>query len=388
MIIDIYYLLNSCNSDGTATSNNSSSLLTPLHIACLLNNGAMACLLVQYGADEYARDANGDTPIDDLGLTELINQHENSVLRAEANQRANQRDRYQQQELCIEQTEKDLEWAERLADADAQDQMQHGIGMTVGGGESSEQKFGQGWEDDATNDVLHEAGGCSDGDWWSRIAKERTQKRRRRCAEKVTAASAASSTKRFRSTISDSGESKNESHKKNKRTNGIGIENKVPSTVTEIHPVEARAIDNRAWSAFIEKWSAGFTTTITTTSTEVASPLQLEPKQKTVDTIFPLLAKEDPILFQKSMMTMTMTDVPWPFAGDDSPFPGSSVLPPGERKVYHRQLLRRWHPDKFTQRFSSRLVEQDRVKVLKRVTAVFQSINNNNNGTTTTNTVV
>ena len=86
---------------------------------------------------------------------------------------------------------------------------------------------------------------------------------------------------------------------------------------------------------------------------------------------------------------MTMTDVPWPCMGDDTPFPGGSsqssssvsLLTQGERKVYHRQLLRRWHPDKFLQRFHSYLQqnekEEEATRILKRVTAVFQSINNN-----------
>ena len=86
---------------------------------------------------------------------------------------------------------------------------------------------------------------------------------------------------------------------------------------------------------------------------------------------------------------MTIAYVPWPSVGDDSPFPGSSMLAQGERKVYHCQLLQQWHPDKF----SLRLVEEEHLIVLKRVTAVFQSINNdndnnNNNGATTTNVVV
>ena len=42
-----------------------------LHIACLLNNGTIAYLLVQYGANKYAHDVNGD--IGDLVLTEWIN---------------------------------------------------------------------------------------------------------------------------------------------------------------------------------------------------------------------------------------------------------------------------------------------------------------------------
>ena len=82
-------------------------------------------------------------------------------------------------------------------------------------------------------------------------------KNRSSSAEKATA----TSTKRCRLNISNSGERKNErsDDKKKETTDGydLGVENMVPSTVvTQIDPVEARAIDNRAWSAFMEKWSS------------------------------------------------------------------------------------------------------------------------------------
>ena len=116
------------------------------------------------------------------------------------------------------------------------------------------------------------------------IAKEHKQKKQKRhynssSAKKATPASVVSSNKWYRSTIYDSGESTNENENEKKKEttkgDGRGIKNKVRSTVTEIDPVEARAIVNRAWSAFIEKWSVVRTKMITTTRTiEVAlSPL-------------------------------------------------------------------------------------------------------------------
>ena len=43
------------------------------------------------------------------------------------------------------------------------------------------------------------------------------------------------------------------------------------------------------------------------------------------------------------------------------------------KKAYHTAAMR-WHPDKFTQRFGSRLTEKDREQVLERVKGIYQSL--------------
>ena len=43
------------------------------------------------------------------------------------------------------------------------------------------------------------------------------------------------------------------------------------------------------------------------------------------------------------------------------------------KKAYHTAAMR-WHPDKFTQRFGSRLTGQDREQVLERVKGIYQSL--------------
>ena len=127
-----------------------------------------------------------------------------------------------------------------MTDAEAQDQLQHG--WVTGGGESLEQKLGQGLEEDVATTVLHKAVGCSDGDGWSRIAQEHThkkQKRRRsnsRSAEKATVATSVASRKqRFRPTISDHSCRRVQMRRRvtTRKTqprdmDGKGIENKVP----------------------------------------------------------------------------------------------------------------------------------------------------------------
>ena len=79
----------------------------------------------------------------------------------------------------------------------------------------------------------------------------------------------------------------------------------------------------------------------------------------------------------KSTAEITAADIPWPAAGDADPLPGVLALPLGDRKVRLRLLQRRWHPDKFTQRFGARLGGQggERDAALQRVTAISQAIN-------------
>lgn len=68
-------------------------------------------------------------------------------------------------------------------------------------------------------------------------------------------------------------------------------------------------------------------------------------------------------------------DVPWPALdaatlGMDARYAGAR-----ERKAAYRAASLRWHPDKFVQSFGSRLVPEEREKILKRVTEVAQAVN-------------
>eukprot|EP00668_Euglena_longa_P017147 GGOE01021495.1.p1 GENE.GGOE01021495.1~~GGOE01021495.1.p1 ORF type:complete len:291 (-),score=52.25 GGOE01021495.1:594-1466(-) len=72
------------------------------------------------------------------------------------------------------------------------------------------------------------------------------------------------------------------------------------------------------------------------------------------------------------------SDVPWP----DVDAPNDLLLlklqggPTGQSEVGEtiRQLTLQWHPDKFQQRFGSRLGEDDRDRIMGRVTAIFQLV--------------
>ena len=44
-----------------------------------------------------------------------------------------------------------------------------------------------------------------------------------------------------------------------------------------------------------------------------------------------------------------------------------------DKKAYQTNALR-WHPDKFLQRFGSKIKDQERDEVLKQVTEVFQAL--------------
>ncbi|XP_052220447.1 NF-kappa-B inhibitor-like protein 1 isoform X5 [Dreissena polymorpha] len=76
---------------------------------------------------------------------------------------------------------------------------------------------------------------------------------------------------------------------------------------------------------------------------------------------------------------MKYSDVPWPSVkGEGSDMsvlfdklePGSS-----EYRKYLRDQQVRWHPDKFLQRFGSRLCDTDREKIIARVTMLSQNLN-------------
>ena len=376
--IDIHTLINSTekgvstNTGNRNSTTNNYSLLTVLHIACFLEQGAMAAVFVQqYAANVHVQDANGDSPLS-LGVLDLIRQHENTILHAEADARAQYRDCEQHRTLQAEQISADQAWRERLANADTDDGIEHGMGSSTrnsiasrAGATEEEQKWGQGWDNTTTEAVLQAAGG-SEGDWWGQIAAERTQKQRRAAAAAAkswtstkTAAATTDTAHRNQQPTTSAFDTGTATGKTKVPPSSTATNNNVPScTVETIDPIQARAQDNRKWSIFMKSWSIAAVMTVTDNHTTTVN---------TETTATVTSPHHHP--------SMTMLDIPWPCAGDDVPFPGAALLAPGERKVYHRQLQRRWHPDKFAQQFGSSIrVHEEREKILKRVTAVFQSI--------------
>ena len=73
---------------------------------------------------------------------------------------------------------------------------------------------------------------------------------------------------------------------------------------------------------------------------------------------------------------VSLADVPWPSGSAANPMAFDFALSPAARKQALRALQRRWHPDKFQQRCSSRFASDAvRAAALARVTAVSQAIN-------------
>ena len=104
-----------------------------------------------------------------------------------------------------------------------------------------------------------------------------------------------------------------------------------PPTAPQLSPSEARSRDSEAWNTFASSFAAG------------------------------------------SKVALSAADVPWPCLGH--PLPGVSELQPQELKVLVRALQRRWHPDKFKQKFGSFLDVSEKGAVLGRVVEVCQAIN-------------
>jgi len=76
--------------------------LSALHAACLLQDGALASLLVAHGADGDLADASGDLTPRGLGLDSLLAAHADAERRAEASARAREREQRQAAELAAE----------------------------------------------------------------------------------------------------------------------------------------------------------------------------------------------------------------------------------------------------------------------------------------------
>ena len=80
------------------------------------------------------------------------------------------------------------------------------------------------------------------------------------------------------------------------------------------------------------------------------------------------LALEDGV----SSRPITLADVP---ELPDSILCCDGVPSDESRTARYKTLVKRWHPDKFTQKFSRRLRPQDREEVLARVNSIFSKLN-------------
>jgi hypothetical protein len=361
--------LHSCGVDVDSLRPGDPLRMTALHAACLLGDGAMAALLVRQGAkydgDAPPRDAAGDTA-NDLGLAELISVHENEMARAEAEARATEREIRQMAELSAERAKREADWAARIQEASCEDRRDFG-------GETSD-SFGGGW-DAVAEDQAHAKAPA--GDWWERIAQERLKARRRESEREAAARKDAEGTgagvrrRQYGPAAvaagggggrggGGRGRRGGEKHEDGNNHNGSRtdtagsrdacqppqphqppppslLSNMTESTDEEAEAVDCRKADNDAWVAFATLHS--------------------------------------PSSSQSTLTPIAMSDIPWPSAGDQRPLPGGNSLSLGDRKVMLRLLQRRWHPDKFTQRFGARIEVVEKRSILQRVTEISQEIN-------------
>mmetsp|Transcript_6282 Transcript_6282/g.14437 ORF Transcript_6282/g.14437 Transcript_6282/m.14437 type:complete len:452 (+) Transcript_6282:63-1418(+) len=306
--------------------------LGALHMACLLRDGAMISLLVFHGADSALEDAMGESALE-LGLGDLLEEHEDEMQRAEAEARAAERERRQAVELAAERAAAEREWTARLEEASAYDEMDSGAAW--GGGAAYEAE------------EIREATG---GDWWSRIAAERTRNRR---AEEAKPTQAKRSRRSYGPCDSSGGgtgvrEDKDsrdgtpapqtEQAKQVPPLRGKfqgpqlfpGVDAAAPVCLTD---GEARAKDSAAWGAFSESQRA-----------ESAAEIGLEA-------------------------------VPWPCQGLGNPLPGAEALSRAECRLALRDLQRKWHPDKFSQKYGRTIRPGDRGEITARVLAISQALN-------------
>lgn len=67
-------------------------------------------------------------------------------------------------------------------------------------------------------------------------------------------------------------------------------------------------------------------------------------------------------------------DIPWLGLDDAPTFLAELGIGGDQRKVAIRKALLRWHPDSFIQKYGSRLHVDDYEKIIKKITATFQTI--------------
>jgi len=372
--------------------------LTALHAACLLRDGSMAALLLRKGgADPCAADASGDTPLD-LGLEDLLEDHDLAVAAAEAEARAARREAQQRAQLAAEEEAATRSWAERLDEASAYDAFDHGT--------SDEAVFGKGWDADTTEAKMQSA----QGDWWGDLAAQRRQRRRDECEAEARAAARTANAHQQRSygpykgvwgldtsrsgAPQDTGSGRGggahsypapdpkdtaglrggEARQEKRGQREQQGETKDERSGTQAGPPTAngappeadaeaaRTADTDAWEKFVCAWSTSSSTTAGAGAAAAAGG-------------------GDGAVELNGLRCLREQDVPWPCRGDTEPLPDVAVLVTGERKALVRDLQRRWHPDKFLQRFSSKLPSDSssevgaRDRILQRVVVVSQAIN-------------
>jgi hypothetical protein len=315
---------------------------TALHLAAKMEKWAVAEMLLSKGAIRDISNTKGKTP-SSYGLDEALAeiQMEEERLTQKQEWIAEERSRFQRElENPLAQ---DREWQEKLMD-------EHNFEYIEGAGYGSEQRAhvqsGSAWMDGWFAD---EEEALDDDDWWAAIAR---QMRRRHCAfaddmgargPRRGSSADGPAPPPDRPAFQGIGKDARMAWERKWAKEGHRPAASSAAAVAANGPGDAAraAAHALAWERFITKYAGGS-------------------------------GGEEVIRFN---------DVPWPapaaggdLAEDAMMLPAALRTDADARRRAVREALRRWHPDKFGQRFGGRLAAEDREKILERVKVVSQAL--------------
>uniref|UniRef100_A0A7S2SU33 NF-kappa-B inhibitor-like protein 1 n=1 Tax=Rhizochromulina marina TaxID=1034831 RepID=A0A7S2SU33_9STRA len=361
---------------------------TALHSACMLQDGALAALLLRHGADSSRKDLHQETPVD-LGLEELITAHENSILEAEAARRQHEQEQRQMEALKQERELARKNWQDKLAEASAYDAMD---------GES-QGIWGGGWDSDV--EAQAELGRAPGGDWFASIASARLDKLRREEAEAWSRRQAAAAEKYGEKL--GAGDTRRRKHGRRKLYGPMqssskderGSKSAASSSSEEeanekgSEPRRAKSRPHTSPGATDGSWADGGAATGNLAAMRHYTRSQARTADSAAwEAFVHLYSAEDSggagDVDEGTRPRISEDSVPWPSAGDSDPLALTRPVDgpeqdaratSGEVKLLVRALLRRWHPDKFVPKWQAFLEPEARDTILRRVNRVAQALN-------------
>jgi hypothetical protein len=302
----------------------------------------VAELLIVKGASRDIENDKGKTA-SSYGLDEALAeiQNEEEELRKKQEWIAEERSRFQSETAGRKSSEK--EWREKLLD-------EHAFEHIEGAGYGTEQRAHFRVNDAWTNGWFAEdEDSLNDDDWWAAIAR---QMHRRHTA--------------FTDTRPGSTHTKQEQHARPYQ--GIGKDAKMAW-----ERKWAKEGSTNAASSSRSGVDAGGDRGGSSNSADSAARAALHAQAWERFIMAQVTAGDD--------AAIRFDDVPWPAVPPGGDLAEEAMMLPAAlrgdadaRRRAVREALRRWHPDKFGQRFGSRLAAADRDRILERVKAVSQAL--------------
>jgi hypothetical protein len=312
---------------------------TALHSAAKEEKWAVAEMLISKGALRDIKNTKGKTP-SSYGLDEALAeiQMEDERLAQKQEWIAEERSRFQRE--VASPVAKEREWREKLID-------EHNFEYIEGAGYGSEQRaHAQGGSARMDGWFADEEEALDDDDWWAAIAR---QMRRRHCAFAddmgAPGRRGPAPPPQDRPAFQGIGEDARmawerkwakEGHRPASASAGAGAAHDAGDAAR----AAAHAL---AWERFITKYAGA-------SGDEAAGVIRFD-------------------------------TVPWPAPAAGGDVAEEAMMLPAAlrhdadaRRRAVREALRRWHPDKFGQRFGGRLAAADRERILERVKAVSQAL--------------